>query len=523
MAFLEYISGTRVQILTLLLQHIQLTAMSVGLAILLGVPLGILISYIKGMDRPVLGVANVVQAIPSMALLGFAIPFLGIGTTPAIVMVVLYSLLPIIKNTYTGIRNINPQMIEAAHGIGLTEFQVLTKIQIPLALPVIMAGVRISAVTAVGLMTMAAFIGGGGLGFLVFSGIQTVNNYQILAGAIPACLLALTVDFLCGIVEKLVTPVSLQPAVKSVQEAKRNRRRQKLAVAATVVCIAVIFVTSFLGSSPASQKSIVVGGKNFTEQRILCDLVAQAIEAKTDIRVVRQPGLGGTQICFTALKSGDIDLYIDYTGTCYGDTLQHPPISDMDEVYQTVKNEFKEQFDIEVLGQFGFNNTYTLAMRPETAEQYGISKISDLRKAAGELTASTTLEFLNRADGLPGIEQKYGFQFKNSIGIDGSARYIALMNNESDVVNAFATDGLLMKFGLTVLEDDQHFFPPYYAVPLVRGEILEEYPEIASVLEELGPLLTDGVMSQLNYLVDEEAKEPADVARAFLTEHGIVS
>ena len=159
--FIDYISEAKTQIITLLLEHIQLTAMAVGLAILIGVPLGILISYVKKLDRPVLGVANVVQAIPSMALLGFAIPFLGIGATPAIVMVVLYSLLPIIKNTYTGIQNINPQMIEAAHGIGLTEFQILTKVQIPLALPVIMAGVRISSVTAVGLMTMAAFIGGG--------------------------------------------------------------------------------------------------------------------------------------------------------------------------------------------------------------------------------------------------------------------------------------------------------------------------------------------------------------------------
>ncbi len=520
--FIDYISEAKTQIITLLLEHIQLTAMAVGLAILIGVPLGILISYVKKLDRPVLGVANVVQAIPSMALLGFAIPFLGIGATPAIVMVVLYSLLPIIKNTYTGIQNINPQMIEAAHGIGLTEFQILTKVQIPLALPVIMAGVRISSVTAVGLMTMAAFIGGGGLGFLVFSGIRTVNNYQILAGAIPACLLALTVDFLCGVVEKLVTPVSLQPAAKSIQEAKKNRSRQKLIIATAVVCVAAIFVTTFFGAAPSAQKSIVVGSKDFTEQQILCHLISEAIEAKTDIQVVRQPNLGGTQVCFGALKSGDIDLYIDYTGTCYGDTLQYPPIPDVEEVYQTVKKDFKEKFGIEVLNQFGFNNTYTLAVEPETAEQYGLSKISDLRRVAGQLTISPTLEFLNRADGLPGLQEKYAFQFKDVIGIDGSPRYTALINGESDVVDAFATDGLLVKFGLTVLEDDQHFFPPYYAVPLMRSEAYEKYPEIVPVLEEVGALLTDEVMSQLNYQVDEEWKQPQDVAHAFLVEHGIV-
>jgi len=165
MEFFNYLIQNQNQIFTLLMEHIRLITWSVGLSILIGVPFGILISYVKKLANPILGIANIVQAIPSMALLGFAIPFLGIGTKPAIVMVVLYSLLPIIKNTYTGIQNINPQMLEAARGIGLTKFQVLTKVQIPLALPVIMAGVRISAVTAVGLMTMAAFIGAGGLGF----------------------------------------------------------------------------------------------------------------------------------------------------------------------------------------------------------------------------------------------------------------------------------------------------------------------------------------------------------------------
>lgn len=167
------------QIITLLIEHIYLTIISVGCAILIAIPLGIIISYKKKLSKPILSVANVVQAIPSMALLGFLIPFLGIGKIPAIVTVIMYSLLPIIKNTYTGLESINPNTLEAAKGIGLTKFQILVKVQIPLALPVIMAGVRISAVTAVGLMTMAAFIGAGGLGYLVFSGIRTVNNSQI--------------------------------------------------------------------------------------------------------------------------------------------------------------------------------------------------------------------------------------------------------------------------------------------------------------------------------------------------------
>ena len=196
MNLFEYLAANSAQILALLVEHIKLTALSVGLAICIGIPLGILISYASKVSKPILALANLIQAIPSMALLGFMIPLLGIGAIPSVVAVVLYSLLPIIKNTYTGINNINPQTLEAAKGIGLTPFQVLAKVQIPLALPVIMAGIRIASVTAVGLMTMAAFIGAGGLGYL--------------AGAIPACILALLIDFLLGQVEKLVTPISMQ-------------------------------------------------------------------------------------------------------------------------------------------------------------------------------------------------------------------------------------------------------------------------------------------------------------------------
>lgn len=226
--FLNYILEQRNEILTLLIQHIRLTVFSVLLAIVLGVPLGILVKYVQKLNKPILGFANIVQAIPSMALLGIAIPLLGIGSAPAIAMVILYSLLPIIKNTYTGLSNISPQIMEAAKGIGLTKMQRLFKIQIPLSLPVIMAGIRVSAVTAVGLMTIAAYIGAGGLGYLVFSGIRTINNFQILAGAIPACLLALFVDYVFSIIERLVTPISLQTnALINIKEIYLQRKKEK--------------------------------------------------------------------------------------------------------------------------------------------------------------------------------------------------------------------------------------------------------------------------------------------------------
>ena len=204
--FFNYFSGNALEILKRAVEHTQLTLIAVGIAVLIGVPLGIIISYISRLKKPVLGIANVTQAIPSIALLGFLVPFLGIGEKPAIFMVVVYSLLPIIKNTATGLAGINAQTLEAARGIGMTRFQVLTRVKLPLALPVIMAGIRISAVTSVGLVTLAAFIGASGLGYLIYSGIRTINTYQILAGAGPACLLALLVDLAASLVEKAVTP-----------------------------------------------------------------------------------------------------------------------------------------------------------------------------------------------------------------------------------------------------------------------------------------------------------------------------
>lgn len=515
MEFFNYMLENKDQIISLCIEHIELTAIALIIAIIIGVPIGILISYKKKLNKPILGVTSVTQAIPSMALLGFMIPFLGIGTAPAIVVVVLYSLLPIIKNTYTGITNISPATIEAATGIGLTRAQILTKIQIPQALPIIMAGVRISSVSAVGLMTMAAFIGGGGLGYLIFSGIRTVNNYQILAGAIPACILALLVDYFFGAIEKLVTPLSLQSDKNQQENIKKSQRKNKIIVIGTIILIAFLFLHE-IDFSKKSGDVIRVGSKDFTEQEILCYMTSHAIENNTDINVEEECNLGGAQVVFSALTNNNIDLYIDYAGTDYTDILKHKPISDVDKVYKTIKEEMKEKYNVEVLNQMAFNNTYALAVTKETAEKYNLKTISDLTRVANDFIIAPTLEFINREDGLPGLEKEYGLNFKDTIGIDGSPRYTALQNNNAQVIDAFTTDGLLKKFNLTVLEDDKNFFPPYYAIPLVRSDTLKEYPEIEKILNALGPYLTDEVMQDLNYQVDELGKSPEKVATDFL-------
>lgn len=214
MNFFNYASTHGYEMFGRLLEHMQLTLFSIFISTVIGVPLGILITYVRPLKKPVLGFANVMQAVPSIALLGFLVPFLGIGEKPAIFMVVVYSLLPIVKNTATGLSSVNAESIEAAKGIGMTNFQILSRIKLPLSLPVIMAGVRISAVTSVGLVTLAAFIGAGGLGYLIYSGIRTANSNQILLGAVPACILALGVDFIAAIVEKAVTPACFKQEAK---------------------------------------------------------------------------------------------------------------------------------------------------------------------------------------------------------------------------------------------------------------------------------------------------------------------
>lgn len=502
------------KIIELSIQHISLTISAIIIAILIGIPLGILIVRVKKLRKIVLGFVNLVQAVPSMALLGLLVPVLGIGSKPAIFMVVVYSLLPIVKNTYIGVSSIDPVMLESAKGIGLTKNQTLFKIQLPLALPIIMGGIRISAVTAVGLMTLAAFIGAGGLGYLVFSGVQTVNNSMILQGAIPACILALGVDYIFSKIELAVTPKGLDPKAP-----KKNLIGLKVV---GVIAIIVVLITTLLPMLSSKKDTITIGSKNFTEQLILGNMYAELIEEYTDLNVDKKLNLGGSLVAFNALKTNELDMYVEYTGTILVNILGEEPMKGEDKVYNYAKKAMKEKYNLSVLDSLGFNNTYTLAMKPEVAAKYNISTISDLKNYTDELIFSPTLEFENREDGVPGLNSHYNMEFKNIKAMDGAIRYSALEKNESQVIDAFATDGLIKKFGLKVLEDDKEFFVPYYAVPLVRGDILDKYPEIEKVFNMLSGKIDGPTMVELNYQVDELGKTPEAVAHEFLLNSNLV-
>ena len=524
--FINQLIIKKSEILSLLLTHIELTIVAVLISVIIGVPLGIAISRNKKVANGVIGLANLTQAIPSLAILGFLIPVIGIGSAPAITMVVLYSMLPIIKNTYTGIVNINPDMLEAAKGLGMTSKQTLRLIKIPLAMPVIMAGIRMAAVTAVGLMTIAAFVGAGGLGYLVFSGIQTVDNNLILFGAIPAAILALVMDFITGKIEEATMPNGIKKSDGTMKvRRKALSKKQKNIRYATVSIIVIMLIGVMVAPKiiNASQKKVVVASKNYTEQLILGNILSELIQEKTDLKVEEKFNLGGSQVTFNAIKSGAVDLYPEYLGTGYVSILDiKEPNSNKEEVYNIVKERFDEDYNIEVLNPLGFNNTYAMAVTKETAEKYNLKTVSDLSKVSKDLVIGPTIEFPNRDDGLIGLEKTYNMNFRDVKAIDGSLRYTALVNNETQVIDAFTTDGLIEKFDLTILEDDKNFFPPYDAVTVIRKETLEEYPELREVIGLLDGVITEEKMRKLNYEVDINRKDVKEVAIEFLKSEGFL-
>lgn len=519
--FINFTLERKDQIFNLFLQHIELTVFAVVVSIIIGVPLGILITRVRKLSTPIIAIANIAQSIPSLALLGFLIPVFGIGSKPSIIMVVIYSLLPIIKNTYTGLINIDAPVIEAATGVGLTKSQILLKISIPLAMPIIMSGIRISAVTAVGLMTIAAFVGAGGLGYLVFSGVQTVNNNMILAGAIPACFLALFLDFIIGKVEGLVVPEGIRIAKGEKIKKRKNRNKKFNKIIAASLAIVVIVASSIALYNAKNKKVIVVGSKNFNEQLVLGNMLASLIEHNTDYKVERKFNLGGTNVVFSAMKSGDVDLYAEYTGTGLVDIMKRNTISDKDKVYNIVKDYFDKTYSMEWLKPIGFNNTYVLSMKRELANKYNVNTVSDLSKVSSNFTLGSTMEFLNRSDGYLGLQKMYNIKFKNTKGLDGGLRYSALNKDETQVTDAFSTDGLLKKFNLKTIKDDKNFFPPYYAVPLVNKTTLSKYPKLKGVLEKLENKISDEEMRNLNYKVDNGEK-PEKVADDFLRSKGLI-
>ncbi|WP_034328845.1 ABC transporter substrate-binding protein [Alkaliphilus transvaalensis] len=285
--------------------------------------------------------------------------------------------------------------------------------------------------------------------------------------------------------------------------------------------IAILMTTSIMAACSPKGDRITIGSKNFTESRLLATMFKVLIEENTDLQVeVRE--FGGTQLVFEALRTGSVDIYPEYTGTAYTVMLGYDEILTSEETYEIVKEEFEENYNIEWLEQLGFNNTYTLTVRREMAEELGLKTYTDLLEYDQDLILGSTMEFLERPDGYLGLQDVYGFNFKDERGFDPGLTYMAARDGHVDVIDAFATDGRIPAFDLYVLEDDKEFFPPYYAAPLLNGETAEAHPELREILSILENQISDEEMQNMNYEIDEQERSEEQVAREFLQSKGLI-
>lgn len=484
------------ELLGSLIEHIQLSLIALLLAGIIAIPLGIYLTKRERIAEGIIGITAVLQTIPSLALLGMLIPLLGIGKVPAIIALVAYALLPILRNTYTGIKEVNPSLIEAARAMGMNQRKRLIKVEIPIAMPVIMAGIRTAMVLIVGTATLAALIGAGGLGDIILLGIDRNNTNLILLGAIPAAILAILFDFLLKKFEHL------------------SYKKSMITIGGIFALTVAIILAPLLVNQ---DKEIVIAGKLGAEPEILINMYKLLIEDETDLRVELKPGLGKTSFVFNALNSGSVDIYPEFTGTVISEFLKETANSTIqEEVYQQAKEGLLQKYNLVMLEPMKYNNTYALAVSTELVNQYQLEKISDLKAVENVIKAGFTLEFSDREDGYRGVQSIYSIQFPNIVTMEPKLRYVAVESGEINLVDAYSTDSELLQYDLKVLHDDKNLFPPYQGAPLLRKETVKQNPEIAVALNKLAGKVTDDEMREMNYQVNVEGKRPSEVARDYL-------
>lgn len=290
----------------------------------------------------------------------------------------------------------------------------------------------------------------------------------------------------------------------------------------SLIILSLIMIISLVACGK-DEKKVVVASKPHAEQYILAEMITQLIETHTDIQVEQKLGIGGgTANIHPAMEKGEIDIYPEYTGTGWLFVLKEELINDPEKLYIEVKAKYMEEYNIQWLDLYGFNNTYALAIKEPLADELGISSYSELAMKGKSLNFGAEYDFYEREDGFPGLESIYGLEFDDKIELDIGLKYEAIDSDEVDVINVFSTDGLLKKYDLTVLEDDKDFFPAYQPSTLVRSETLDQYPELEEVLNMLAGQISDEEMIQLNYLVEKENKDPKEVAKEFLMEKGLL-
>ena len=494
--------------LNLTVEHILISLLAISIASILGIILGIIISEYRRFSGLILGTVNILYTIPSIALLGFFITITGVGNTTALIALIIYALLPIIRSTYTGIVNINPLIIEASEGMGSTKLQQLFKVKLPLALPVLMSGIRNMVTMTIALAGIASFVGAGGLGVAIYRGITTNNSAMTFLGSLLIAILALIFDFILGIIEKRLT--------------NHKRTKYKVNFKLIILGLFIIIFGAYFSLNSKKDKTINIATKPMTEGYILGQMLTELIEQDTDLKVNMTTGVGGgTSNIHPAMLKGEFDLYPEYTGTSWEAVLKKEGSYD-ESKFDELQKEYKEKYNLEYVNLYGFNNTYGLAVNRDIAEKYNLKTYSDLAAVSNNLIFGAEYDFFEREDGYKELQKVYNVDFKKKIDMDIGLKYQAMKDKKIDVMVIFTTDGQLAISDVVVLEDDKKMYPSYRAGTVVRSEILSKYPELKAVLEKLNNILDDKTMADLNYQVESEGKKPEDVAREYLQEKGLL-
>ena len=494
--------------LNLTVEHILISLLAISIASVLGIILGIIISEYRRFSGLILGTVNILYTIPSIALLGFFITITGVGNTTALIALIIYALLPIIRSTYTGIVNINPLIIEASEGMGSTKLQQLFKVKLPLALPVLMSGIRNMVTMTIALAGIASFVGAGGLGVAIYRGITTNNSAMTFLGSLLIAILALIFDFILGIIEKRLT--------------NHKRTKYKVNFKLIILGLFIIIFGVYFSLNSKKDKTINIATKPMTEGYILGQMLTELIEQDTDLKVNMTNGVGGgTSNIHPAIVKGEFDIYPEYTGTSWEAVLKKEGSYD-ESKFDELQKEYKEKYNLEYVNLYGFNNTYGLAVNKDIAEKYNLKTYSDLAAVSNNLIFGAEYDFFEREDGYKELQKVYNVDFKKKIDMDIGLKYQAMKDKKIDVMVIFTTDGQLAISDVVVLEDDKKMYPSYRAGTVVRSEILSKYPELKAVLEKLNNILDDKTMADLNYQVESEGKKPEDVAREYLQEKGLL-
>lgn len=513
-----------------LANHLEITLVALLAGVALSLPLAVLLVRSPRLRFPVLAAAGVVQTVPSLALLALMVPVIvytggfGVGVSafgfyPAVIALTLYSVLPVLRNAVTGILGVDPSLTEAARGVGMSERQVLWHVQLPLAAPVIVAGIRTATAWVIGMATLATPVGQTCLGNYIFAGLQTRNWVMVMFGVVAAAVLAVAFDLLIGGIERAAT-------------ARRRRAVIGYAVALAALVVVGLAAPRFVSvsgpavatadsqpgapaterpSEPAETGALVIGAKTFSEQYILAALLRDRL-ADAGIAATVADSLGST-VVFDALVNGDVDVYVDYSGTIWANYMKREDAAPGWRVLRETGGWLARDHGVRQLGALGFENAYALAVRRADAERLGLATIDDLAAPAGDLTIGGDYEFFSRPE-WRALRDGYGLAFAEQRSLDSTLMYEALAAGEVDVISAFSSDGRIAAYDLVVLEDPRQVIPPYDAVVLLGAGVAGR-SDVVGALRPLIGAIDVANMRRANYMVDreDEKRTPATAAR----------